>query len=206
MTPDQELERLKQAGPPPERLAEEAAYRAAYRAAHPEADEDPPPPLTEDEKRQQSADRLLSQLDVVTDLTRHCQHMASIPANDRIAPVYAAARLMTATALVAKALGTLTHTETRHRQIIEQAEPLAAQKPYSNAKLDTPAPPEATDLSKQAGAALDSVLFDTLQRKMLLYMNLLAAETFDKDLKKAYPELYETPGEATAQAPAAAPA
>ena len=80
--------------------------------------------------------RLAEQLDIVTGLAEHCERMACIPTQDRIAPVHAAARVLTASALVATALAKVTSAESRQRRIIEHVQPVATQKPYSNAKLD----------------------------------------------------------------------
>ncbi len=171
--------------------------RAAERAAERAEKENAEKALTPDVIRQRSSARLLAQLDVVTDLAAHCQQVAADRNTDRIAPVLAAAKLITASAQVASALAKVTSAEQRQRRIIERIQSFAPQKPYLNCALDA-APQNNTqnppDLSKQAAAALDGLLFDTLQRKMLLYMNMVAAETLDPELKKAYPEAYASGG------------
>lgn len=203
MTEDEEIElRYPRIGQPPPDYK-----RVASRASNPAAEPEPPlesETMAEGEMRHHSAARLVDQLDIVTGLAEHCERMTAIPSHDRIAPVYAAARLMNATAHVAKALGTLTHTEQRIRRIIEVVQLPAAQKPHSNSTLDDSTPPNLSqqELSKQAAAALDGLLFDTLQRKMLLYMNMVAAEALDPDLKQAYPEAF-APGGVLADAPKA---
>ena len=195
MSEEEENERLYPkhgSTPPREFWAEQAAYRAAHRLT----DEEAEPPLdgkalSDDDMRHHTAARLFEQLNSVTNLARHCEHMASIPTHDRIAPVHAAAHLLNASAHVASALAKVTSAEQRQRRIIEHVQTVAAKKGELNANLDGATP---ADLSKQAAAALDGLLFDTLQRKRLLYMNLVAAETFDPDLRKAYPEAYAPGG------------
>jgi len=188
---------------------EERAMEEAARAAKQKAEADGTT-LTPDDIRSQSAEKLLAQLDAVTKLTVRCQRYAPVDDKECVGPLNAAAGLMNASAHVATALAKLTQTENRQRHIIERIQIPAPGLGHSNVTLDAipPAGPPAAaspeDLSRQAAAALDGLLFDTLQRKMLLYMNLVAAKTFDPDLKKAYPEAYAvggTFGDAPAEPP-----
>ncbi|MDR3525884.1 MAG: hypothetical protein P4L57_01305 [Rhizomicrobium sp.] len=168
-----------------EREVEDAARAAAEKGEK---------TLTPDDIRSQSAEKLLVQLDAVAKLTARCERVVAVSNPDSIAPLNAAAGLMTASAHVATALAKLTQTENRQRHIIERIQPPASNLAHSNVSLDASPPATPEDLSRQAAAALDGLLFDTLQRKMLLYMNLVAGKTFDADLKKAYPEAYAPGG------------
>ena len=158
-------------GPPPEWFAERAAYRAAHPSPDPEPEPEVPVPLKPEELRQRSAEHLLRQLDSVTELATHCERLSGIPTQDRIAPIIAAARLLTASAHVATALARVTSTESRQRKIIERVQTVVTQKPDLNSNLDAASQNGPPYLAQQAAAALDGLLFDTLQRKMLLYMN-----------------------------------
>lgn len=184
-------------------MKEERAEEEAARAASEKGEKS----LTPDDIRSQSAEKLLTQLDAVTKLTARCQRMVSVADKGSAAPLNAAASLMNASAHVATALAKLTQTENRQRHIIERIQTPAPSLAHSNVTLDA-SPPAASshtpeDLSRQAAATLDGLLFDTLQRKMLLYMNLVAAERLDPDLKKAYPEAY-APGGVLGEPPASA--
>jgi len=141
-----------------------------------------------------AAARLAQQMDVLANLTEHCEAMAAIPSRNRLEAVNSAARVVAASAFAAKAMAEVTEAEHRHRRIVETIQKPAPQIADSNSNPDmSPAERERQ--------SVDAVLFDTLQRKMLLYMNLLAAESFDPALKEAYPELYEDPPDAAKTAP-----
>lgn len=154
--------------------------------------------MTAEEFRQHGAARVMEQLDVSSGLIQQTEHLAGLPESDRLAAINAAARLMSANARLAQALYQFVQGETRHRQIVERVQSDTTTLRHSNANRDA------------EGAApqpvIDDTLFALLQRRMLLYMNMVAAERLDPELKEAYPEMYETPEpEKAAALPEAAP-
>lgn len=125
--------------------------------------------MSDDELRHHGAARLAEHLDMTTDLVERCGQLAGMREGDRVAPLYAAARLMQANAQIAKALGYVAQTEIRRRTIIEHIQPPAAKTAYSN-------------------CSLENRLEDELRLTMLRYMKLLADETLEPSLREAEAE------------------
>ncbi|MGC9953585.1 MAG: hypothetical protein ABSD21_04835 [Rhizomicrobium sp.] len=83
-------------------------------------DEDPSPARSDEEFRRLAAERLTEYLEMGASLMARCEHLAELPKGDRLGPLYAAARLMRANALVAQALANVVQVERRQRSIVER--------------------------------------------------------------------------------------
>ena len=85
--------------------------------------------------RRQAAERLVDHLEIATSLVGHCEMMAGKPTGDRLKPVFAAAQLMRANAVIAEALANFVRIERRRRSIIERIQPLDPKKAELNSHL-----------------------------------------------------------------------
>ena len=130
---------------------------------------------TDDDFRRFAETRLADQLDYGASLVARAEHLAELPQGDRLNPLFAAARLMNATARVARELALLARVERRQRTIVERVQPSVPLSPDSNSTLE------------------DS-LERELRLKMLRYMQLFASETFDGPLEKAAAFANKAPG------------
>ena len=110
----------------------------------PARDKDPHTMTAEEQRRYASA-RLLQQLDVMSSLTEHCERLAAIPKNDRLAAVAIAARAVNASAHAAKAIAEITEVEHRHRRIVEVVQASPPQIPHSNSTFDVSAKSSADE-------------------------------------------------------------
>jgi hypothetical protein len=122
--------------------------------------------MSTEQLRHHAVGRLAEYLDFGTSLVQHCEHLAALPTGDRLAPVYAAARLMIANARVAQAFVEVAELERRRRTIVEHIQPTVVQMADSN-------------------STLANKLEEELRLKMLRYMTLVASEKFDPVLKDA---------------------
>jgi len=107
-------------------------------AAAPQTSE--PQPMTEEDLRQFAAERLADHLQIGVDLAGRCEHLSSVAKSDRVAPLYAAARLMTANAVIAKALETYVKLEPRRRLIVERIQTPDAKMIELNSRSQQPDP------------------------------------------------------------------
>jgi hypothetical protein len=122
--------------------------------------------MSDDQLRHHAAARLAEHLDIATDLVERCGQLAGMRDGDRIAPIYAAARLLHANAHIGEALARAAQAEIRRRTIVEYIQSPVAQTADSN-------------------CSLENRLEAALRVKMLRYMTLLADETLDPALRKA---------------------
>jgi hypothetical protein len=146
------------------------------KAAASQGEHTPTPEQTEDtidtadmsaeQLRHHAVGRLAEYLDYGSSLVEHCEHMAALPKGDRLAPVYAAAKLMSANARVALAFAAVAELERRRRTIVEHIQPAVAKMTDSN-------------------STLGNKLEQELRLKMLRYMTLIASEKLDPALKDA---------------------
>jgi len=79
-----------------------------------------PPTMTVEELRLFAAERLADQLQIGVDLAGRCESLSAMAKEDKVAPLYAAARLMTANARIADALVAYANAEPRRRLIVER--------------------------------------------------------------------------------------
>lgn len=77
-------------------------------------------PPTEDELRRAAVEHLAQHMEIGAALIARCEHLAMAQRGDRLAPIYAAARLMRAQAHVADALAHVAQVERRRRSIVER--------------------------------------------------------------------------------------
>jgi hypothetical protein len=80
-----------------------------------------------DELRRQAAQYLIDHLEISSSLMARCEALAHQSKGDRTTPVFAAARLMQASADTARTLSQVANGETRHRLIVERVEPPRSQ-------------------------------------------------------------------------------
>ncbi len=80
-------------------------------------------PATDEELRRLAVMRLSEHLEVGATLVGRCEQLAMAHRGDRLGPLYAAARLMRANALVAQALAHVAQVEYRQRSIVERIQP-----------------------------------------------------------------------------------
>ena len=76
-------------------------------------------PRSDEELRRLAAERLSEHLEMGASLVARAEHLAELPKGDRLGPLYAAARLMRANALVAQTLANVVQVERRQRSIVE---------------------------------------------------------------------------------------
>lgn len=94
-----------------------------------------PSPQRDDELRRLAAERLAEHLDIGASLVARCEHLAELPKGDRLGPIYAAARLMRAQALVAQALANVVQVERRQRSIVERIQSPDPKQAELNSKI-----------------------------------------------------------------------
>jgi len=75
---------------------------------------------TEDSLRRLVVERLAEHMEIGASLIARCEQLAMAQRGDRLAPIYAAARLMRAQAQVADALAHVAQVERRRRSIVER--------------------------------------------------------------------------------------
>ena len=80
-------------------------------------------PPTEDELRRLAVERLAEHMQIGASLIARCEQLAMAQRGDRLAPIYAAARLMRAQAHGADALAHVAQVERRRRSIVERIQP-----------------------------------------------------------------------------------
>ena len=129
-------------------------------------EEEPSAARSDEEFRRLAAERLTEYLEMGASLIARCEHLAELPKGDRLGPLYAAARLMRANALVAQVLANVAQVERRSRRIIEHVQPSVPNLNDSN-------------------SILENSLERELRLKMLCYMKLLMAETLEPALDEA---------------------
>jgi len=134
---------------------------------------------SDDELRHHAVARLAQHLDIASDLVLRCEQLSGMPEGDRVAPLYAAARLLHANAHIARALAQVAQAETRRRTIVEYIQSPVAKTADSN-------------------CSLENQMESALRVKMLRYMKLLADETLNPALRKAEVDATGTPDEETA--------
>jgi hypothetical protein len=121
---------------------------------------------SDEELRRLVAARLAEQVDIGSSLIARCEHLASLPKGNRVAPLHAAARLVQADARAAQAFAQVAQLERRSRRIVERVQPVAPKNADLNSSFE--------------GKAIDEIM-----RLMLRYMKLYADETFGPALKGA---------------------
>jgi hypothetical protein len=124
---------------------------------------------SDEELRHFAVARLAEFLDMGSGLVERCEHLAAVPKGDRLAPIYAAARLMHANANVARSFAYVAQVERRQRTIIEHIQPTVLKMADSN-------------------STLENRLEDDLRLTMLRYLKLLADETLVPSLNEAAAE------------------
>ncbi len=120
---------------------------------------------SDEELRHFVAARLAEQVDIGCSFTERCEHLADLPKRDRLAAIYAAARMMRANAFVAQAFAQVAQVERRQKTIVERIQPFVL---------------KTADLN----SSFENKLVDELRLKMLRYMKLVADERFDPILNK----------------------
>ena len=78
---------------------------------------------SDDELRRFAAAQLADNLQIGVDLAERCGALSRSTEDDRIGPIYAAARMMQANARIAQALANLAQVEGRRRSIVEHIQP-----------------------------------------------------------------------------------
>ena len=124
---------------------------------------------SDEELRHFAVARLAEYLDIGASLVQRCEHLAELPTGDRLAPLYAAARLMHANANVARSFAHVAQVERRQKTIIEHIQPRVLQMADSN-------------------STLENELEADLKLTMLRYLKLLADETLVPSLNEAAAE------------------
>ena len=124
---------------------------------------------SDEELRHFAVARLAEYLDIGAGLVERCEHLAELPAGDRLAPLFAAARLMHANANVARSFAQVAQVERRSRRIIERVQP---------------AVPNLND----SNSTLENELERDLRLTMLRYLKLRADETLVRTLNEAAAE------------------
>lgn len=123
-----------------------------------------------DAPRRSVLDNLSDYLETGTVLLNQCAHLSALPNGDRVKPLFAASRLMSAQARVAEVLATIHETAQVRKAIVEHYQFSRAQKPDSNSILNE---------------SEESAIERELRLKMLRIMALHAEEGFDDALKEA---------------------
>jgi hypothetical protein len=96
-------------------------------------------PQTRDEvHRQNAVEELAGYLTQSREMLARCNTLSKATRGDRIGPLNAAARLMTANAQVAKALAHVALLESRHRTIVETVQPPKPENPELNSQIPNP--------------------------------------------------------------------
>jgi hypothetical protein len=96
-------------------------------------------PQSRDEvHRQNAVEELAGYLTQSREMLARCNTLSKATRGDRIGPLNAAARLMTANAQVAKALAHVALLESRHRTIVETVQSPKPEKPDLNSRLPAP--------------------------------------------------------------------
>jgi hypothetical protein len=90
---------------------------------------------SDEELRRLAAERLSEHLEMGASLVARAEHLAELPKGDRLGPLYAAARLMRANALVAQTLANVVQVERRQRSIVEHIQPPDPKVVELNARL-----------------------------------------------------------------------
>ena len=90
---------------------------------------------SDEELRRLAAERLSEHLEMGASLVARAEHLAELPKGDRLGPLYAAARLMRANALVAQTLANVVQVERRRRSIVEHIQPPDPKVAELNARL-----------------------------------------------------------------------
>ena len=90
---------------------------------------------SDEELRRLAAERLSEHLEMGASLVARAEHLAELPKGDRLGPLYAAARLMRANALIAQTLANVVQVERRQRSIVEHIQPLDPKVAELNARL-----------------------------------------------------------------------
>jgi hypothetical protein len=124
---------------------------------------------SDEELRHFAVARLAEYLDIGANLVQRCEHLAELPKGDRLAPLYAAARLMHANANVARSFAHVAQVERRQRTIIEHIQSPVLQMADSN-------------------STLGNQLEQELRLTMLRYLKLRADETLVPTLNEAAAE------------------
>ena len=138
---------------------------------------------SDEELRRLVAARLAEQVDIGSSLIARCEHLASLPKGNRVAPLHAAARLVQADARAAQAFAQVSQLERRSRRIVERVQPVTPQ----NADLNS---------------SFEARTLDEIGNLMIRYMKLYADETLGAALRDAAGEDGEQNG-ATQEAGAA---
>jgi len=97
-------------------------------------------PMTAEDLRRFAAERLADHLQIGVELAGRCEHLSAVAKSDKVAPLYAAARLMKANATVAKVLGEYINLEPRRRLIVERIQTPDAKMIELNSRFANPDP------------------------------------------------------------------
>ena len=82
------------------------------------------PSRSNDALRRAAAQHLADDLEIGSSLIARCEEFALKSRSEKLAPMYAAARLMSASAKLADSLSTMALVERRRRSIVERIEPI----------------------------------------------------------------------------------
>ena len=117
-------------------------------------EEDAPAPAPEsspdEAHRLSAAAELAAYLSSARNMLARCEALSMAARGDRLGPIHAAARLMSANAKVAKVLAHVVFVESRHRSIVEKEQPLKRRIGQLNANFS----PEGEDKRNDARAEL----------------------------------------------------
>jgi hypothetical protein len=109
--------------------------------------------------RRRAAERLADHLEIGISLAGHCEMMAGKTTGDRLKPVFAAAQLMRANAVVAEALVNVGQIERRRRSIVERVQTVDSKKAELNSHLqeEKATAEERFKLLKHVGGLLEQM-------------------------------------------------
>jgi hypothetical protein len=144
-------------------------------------------PMSDDAVRREAVARLSENLSLSTDLLAWCERTIGVPKGRRTDALFAASRVMNASAHIAKALAELTQVERRRRTIIERIE---TPRRISNGSISNPVERE----------------IDALTDRLARYMNVVASETFGPTIEQAEKDAAAKKDSAAAEAAATPPA